>query len=310
MLQVLHDSISLFMGTGEAVDSNVDIRLWIDDVGLLCTNTMDDDLYLVGQLDGLLYIRSSRHMRGSNALVFDFPAGDLLFKYTDQMDRLAVFDGYGGVPKTVVFSGGVNHVANILCRVTDRYLYVYDNTLQYSEFSTPSTWVSEYTFSGAATGATEHIPSVSPTEYSDIICFVWSNGTVAYYNWVTKTEVLTRKYLPTNLGAWYSPLFGIFIVKISARVFSIYAAAPRPDSLSSPVALTPILKGKSSDVQVRVLGSNNEPCIGEIVTWSLSGTGALDPLQSITNSDGYAVTKYRAPLYITDTPSVTASVKF
>lgn len=308
MLAVLQGTTSLYMGTGDAVPGATKIALWSDDVGLICVNEDLSRLYLVSQLDGLTYIRSSKHVRTIDSLAWDFPSATLLFKHSLFMDKLSYFDSYGGVPTNEITSGGTNYVYNIRCRLSDRYLYVLGSTVQYASLSDPTTWVAEYSFSGLTVGS--NYAAMSPTEHGNIVCLIWPNGTVVFYDWVAKEEALQRKHLPANQGAWYSPKLGIYIVKLSSTSFSIYSDTTTPYSMSAPTALTPIVRGKSSEIQIRVLGENSDPCEGELVDWSLSGAGALSPLQSITNVDGYASTTYRAPLQITGTASITASVKY
>ncbi|RWA55351.1 hypothetical protein AU476_07535 [Cupriavidus sp. UYMSc13B] len=142
-----------------------------------------------------------------------------------------------------------------------------------------------------------------------MLALAYPNGEVVYYDWVKKAQVGGVAYLGVNQGAWYSPRHDIFVALASQQV-KVFANAPRPATLSAPVAVTPVAKGRASSIKTRLLGSNSEPCVGEVVDWVLSGPGQLTAAQSVTDSDGWAWTTYDAPHAAGGAPVISAEVRF
>lgn len=275
---------------------------WDDDVGLVGRATSGSFTgYAVVQLDGLAYRRAN--VTVGMRTVPDLPSRNLLAVPGPFFNVLYAFDKTAGAFGAA--APGEPHLF-VGARVEDRYLYVSNSHVKAVSLTDPGVSVTEYTFLGSHTGATQF----SRTRFKNIACLIWADGTVVYYDWSLKTEVLDRKYLPANHGAWYSPRLGVFVVIDTNDKLNVYASTVKPYALSDPIAVTPLLKGKVSEVQVTLTGSNGEPCPGELIEWSLAGVGDLAAAQSTTDSDGVATVRYIAPLTLSTDPTITATARF
>lgn len=140
------------------------------------------------------------------------------------------------------------------------------------------------------------------------------DGRLYRYNHETKSLEWSNSGIGMSCrGCWYIAAHDIFIsihniADSSQQELRIWANEIAPATLSNPVALSPLLKGKVSAVEVRLLGDYSEPVEGALVDWTLTGAGALSPLQSSTDSEGKARTHYIAPLDSLPTITVQASV--
>jgi hypothetical protein len=158
-------------------------------------------------------------------------------------------------------------------------------------------------------------PTVSRTTEPAVVCLIYQSGAILFYDVVAKQQVVRPvARIGSNVGAWYSPKFDIYIgytVPGADWEVTVWANAVRPDSLSNPVAAPSLVKGKVSQVLVRLLGADGEPCEGELISWSITGgPGALTVTQSTTDADGYAYVGYIAPLSSGSSPTIQASVEF
>lgn len=285
--------------------------IWDDDIGLIGYATAGSFAgYAVMQLDGLAFLRADlthayslmRDMTGTSILAKSF-LNDALMLFNK---TAGVFgDPILGVPWPLPGFTVTNYVYALGARVADRDLRVSNGTVKWTSLADPTGPATEYTFTGSLSG----VPQFSRTRFPSVICMVWPDGTVAYYDWRLKTEVFARQHLPANHGAWYSPRLGIFVVLDTSDRIAVYATTVQPDALSDPAAVTPLLKGKVSEVRVTLTGSNGEPCPGEIIEWSLAGPGDLAAEQSTTDSAGVASVRYIAPLTLSTNPTITATAR-
>lgn len=287
--------------------------IWDDDVGLIGYAASGSFTgYAVVQLDGLAYLRANLTIHGP--LIHEFPSANLLAMASIFRDALFAFDKASGVvgdpvlgiPYPVTGYTAVNYVHGLGARVTDRYLQVINGLVKWTSLTDPTSPATEYTFTGSLSGW----PQFSPTRFTNVVCLIWPAGTVAYYDWVQKTEVFARQYLPANHGAWFSPRLGIFVVLDASNQINVYATTVRPYALSNPAAVTPFARGKVSDVTVTLTGSNGEPCPNEVIEWSMTGDGALTAAQSTTDSAGVARNRYVASLTPVTDPTITATARF
>lgn len=151
---------------------------------------------------------------------------------------------------------------------------------------------------------------------TDVLYVGKLNGEIQVYDTVSQTQ-MDSKWIDTALGAafgiWYFDKYDVFLSlhKVSTQFFlRVWANAPKPASLSEPTPLTALLKGKLTTFRAQLLGSNGEACSGETVTWSLVGNGSLLDTQTKTDQDGYATTRYVAPVDSLPSIEVTAEVRF
>jgi hypothetical protein len=100
----------------------------------------------------------------------------------------------------------------------------------------------------------------------------------------------------------YSPTLGVWLVIQAAtspevhNTISVYSDEPVPTALSNPVALATVGQGGAVEYRTRLLGSNGEPCAGVLVDWSSTSPGAVQILQSTTDTNGYAITRVALPI--------------
>lgn len=182
-----------------------------------------------------------------------------------------------------------------------------------------SIWVTECTLApgaGDAIYSSYGVPSVSRTKDKDVLCLIYPSGGILFYNVAAKQQVI-KPWTPrigANSGAWYSVKYDIYISNMISDTdwtVSVWANAVRPDSLSNPEAVEPIISGKITQVRARLMGAHGDPCEGELISWSLtSGDGSLTTTQSKTDANGYAYTGYVAPVAVTTAPTIQAVAEF
>ena len=141
-----------------------------------------------------------------------------------------------------------------------------------------------------------------------------ADGSVCTYDWIKKTVLGSARNIGmTGKSVWYSAAAGVYISlhdtgpTVEAR---IWAKTVRPASISAPTYSPAPTSGKRSTVTARVVGSFGEPCVGEVVAWSLSGPGSLALAATTTDAAGFAFTYYDAPLDSAGEATITAEVAF
>ncbi|AQV94750.1 hypothetical protein BJN34_12755 [Cupriavidus necator] len=279
--------------------------LYDDDIGFYAFSGIKGGL-LVAQLDGCAYLRAAQRRANAFALDLQNP-GEYLIHDSFMESGLYRFNKRAATfGDLVIESEASGYVSNVQVRTPDRYLHIAETNVQFKPLTLVGSWSYEASLSGAAIsgGAT-----VSRTRDADVLAVAFSNGTVVFYDWVKKAQVGGVAFIGTNAGAWYSPRHDIFVALVGAQL-KVLASSPRPSTISNPVAVTPLAKGRASFIKARLLGSNSEPCPDEVVDWALSGPGALELTQSVTDSDGWAWNTYVAPPAAGGTPSITAEVRF
>lgn len=297
----------------ESVDVSVSYNIgvsqpimWDDDVGLMGFGDGSCDGYAVIQLDGLAWRRAKL---SAYQFVPVFPERSFLVK-ADASRTLFTFDKKSGAIVELVLgtpvTGAINYVYYLGAQLPDRYLQILNNVVAWTPLDDPTSPATEHTFSGSLSGT----PAISHTRYTHVVCLIWPDGSVAYYDWSLKTEVFSRQHLPANNGAWYSPRLGIFILLDTSNQINVYSTTVQPYALSDPSPFSPLLKGKKTNIEVILTGSNGETCPGEIIEWSMAGPGALTGTQSVTDSMGRADIGYIAPLTLSTDPTITATARF
>jgi hypothetical protein len=270
--------------------SNAQKAFYDDSVGL-CTYNATLGGHCVIQFDGAAYLRSYQPRANDFTLDLQRP-GEYLLRDSLASTAIYLFDKATGIAGALVSSGASGHVSDALVRASDRFITVSGGTVQYKALTLGGSWTTEATLTGAGTLA----PTVSRTRDANVIALAYANGTVLYYDVEARAQVAGSAYIGTNNGAWYSPKHDIFVALASAMV-KVFANAVRPSSLSNPAAVSPITQGRVSEVQVRLLGANSDPCADELVDWSITaGDGALKYAQTTTDADGYATNEYVAPV--------------
>ncbi|WP_454752153.1 hypothetical protein [Cupriavidus necator] len=304
-LELLAGAFDIVAGGAVITDpSTGNTTLYDDDIGLYTFSVTMGGL-LVAQLDGRAHLRASQARANAFTLDLQNP-GEYLIHESLNEGRLYKFNKRSGtVGDIVVDSEVTNYVADTHVRTPDRYLRVAGTNVQYKPLTLVGGWTYEASLTGGVTGPV----TVSRTRDANVLAVAFSNGIILFYDWVNKRQVEGVAYVGANAGAWYSPRHDIFVVLVSHQL-KIFASTPRPASLSNPVAVAPLTKGRASAVKVRALGSNSEPCPRELVDWSLTGPGALAVAQSETDADGWAWNTYVAPMAAGGSPVIGAELRF
>jgi hypothetical protein len=182
-----------------------------------------------------------------------------------------------------------------------------------------SEWVAECTLTPPISDPIydlPNVPSVSRTRDEGVLCLIYPSGGILFYDVVAKQQVVKPwiSWIGPNSGAWYSIKYDVYIsYEVSGGDWhvSVWANSVRPDSLSNPEAVAPLLDGKVTQVRAQLVGDHGEPCEGELISWSItSGDGALTTTQSKTDADGYAYTGYVAPIAAGTAPTIQAIAEF
>lgn len=263
---------------------------YTDGIGL-CTYSAST--YWVVQLDGTACARG--YQLSSYPFTLDLlRPGEYIVHPAVFDDRIYEFDKRSGtIGDLIINTGIIGDLYQITVRASDRYLQIVNSLVRYRPFNLSAAFVNEATLTGAGSG----LATVSRTANERVLAVVWPSGEVLYYDVVAKAQVSGSANIGVNVGAWYSLKHDIFVALSTANTMKIFANAPRPSSLSNPVAITPLTQGRVSQVRVRLLGSNNEACPDELVDWSITaGVGALVRAQSTTDASGYAYNDYVAPV--------------
>jgi hypothetical protein len=168
----------------------------------------------------------------------------------------------------------------------------------------------EYTFAGTAPGGVQSISVAGPTE----LCVVYGSGShpqIRFYDWVQKTQSRPTCFLDRFYnGVWYVPKWDIFVALVSRTLYTL-AHAVRPATVSNPTFAPTPTAGEVSDVSVQVLGGQSEPCVGELINWSIgAGGGSLTATQSATDATGWAHTGYVAPVGLAGSVTINADLEF
>lgn len=285
-------------------------QAWIQGLGLLSLEVIADHTGVyVAQLDGAASYRSP-YAAVSTVLLPDIRSAD----------GLMVFDGLhyrnfgylNGSPDFTPFLtlGSLTPAAHLVC--VDRFVKFSGNQVLSSPLTDGVTYTLEYTFDGTAPSGTV---SVSRTNVSGIVCVAWgaSPGQIRFFDTFGRVQVGPVQYVGEAFsGCWYIPKWDIFLeFQIVAKQLKVFANAVAPATLSNPSALSTVTAGNVSTMKVQLLGAQGEPCVGELIDWSVtSGDGAISPLQSATDVDGYATANYAAPVGSSGSVTINAAVNF
>jgi hypothetical protein len=189
-------------------------------------------------------------------------------------------------------------VASINVIAADRYLHFSSGTPMQALASTDGiTFTAEYTF---PTPAGYTLVNVSRGRSTTEVCVTYSNGSlgqIRFYDTVGKAQVGDTLYLSdAPEGCWCVPKYNIF-VELKSLQLKILADSIAPATLSNPVASPAAGAGLVSQVSVQLLGAQSEPCVGELIDWSIaSGTGDLAVPQSATDETGTAINLLIVPI--------------
>lgn len=285
---------------------------WYDTMGLFSVLDIYNDGVFVTQgiavivYDGQCFLRGPAFSGFSKWFGVDAPSKGLL---AGVGTNVTTFDPRTGGRGDTLFA----HVGSqSIVRLTDRLLRTTAAFGHYTiETSTDgATWTTEKTITGSGTGTA----SFTLLKTGKLI-IGWTNGWVTTYDTIAQEQVGVDKhvgYTTGLMGIWYSEKHRFFVALYNAgsNVYHlrIWADVPLPSALSNPTASPALTKGRVSTLTVTLTGSNGEPCVGELVDWTLTGDGALSSSQSTTDASGHATTEYIAPVDSLPTVTIDAEV--
>jgi hypothetical protein len=290
-----------------------------DPVGIFCLYPSTGLAYTVMQLDGTVDARS-RNLGLVNAFILDQQTNGWIVCSGSSLADLSTWDVENGVPGAAPFFSGISfgQTLAVQVRCADRYLKFYipsSGVLRAatSSFADPNTYTTETDTAASVSHGGGTPITVSRSGGSQLV-LCSPNGEVRKYDTAAKAFLNYVAFLPVNLGAWYSPTLGVYVVltgTLSAPTVAIYADVPVPYALSNPVPASALTVGRVTSVSVTLTGQQGEPCPDELIEWTLvSGSGSLDAIQSTTDSNGTAAVNYVAPLSLGTNPTIAADVVF
>lgn len=308
--RLLPDSTEALELTGTFWDDTIGLCGWHRGSGAF-------PLYMITQFDGLTHIRGGTQAGMTNWASF------AIEQNSSNVYTFGNFDGtvyhfdkqVGNITDVFIDGGGIAQFSDCDYLCPDRWLTAF-------RFNDGSLRVSFKPVDGSADFVVESFitdivgPSGkacwSHTGDPNLAYIVTTSGVAIKYNVTTKTFLPESiAYLPANRKAWYSPRFDVFVLLFDDNTVGVYASAPRPYSLSNPVAVPNLTRAQIGTVQVQLLGQNGEPCPDELIDWALTaGDGELLTLQSTTDANGYAQAQYLAPMTGGTNPTIQAQMRF
>jgi hypothetical protein len=293
-------AIDYFFNTGgEAVT-------WLQGVGLYCgTLWPHGELpkVCVVQMDGVAHRRTPGNL---SYIVLDLRAGTFGLAVRDNYSLYALnylVSRNDPAPFYTVPSGFIADI-RVICE--DRFLRLTGLTVSSSPLYDGVNWTTEYTFpgSGGVEGGT-----ISRGRGPYEICLA-TGAQIRFYDTRGKTQTGAIRYIGETPDACVCvPKWGVFVTVKSLQI-KVLADAPRPYSISAPTLAPAATAGKVSVATVQVLGAQGEPCVGELIDWSITSGGGSLEAQSLTDGSGYATSNYIAPVGLTGSATLGAVINF
>lgn len=252
-----------------------------DNLGLCMYRDADHGVYII-QLDGTMCLRGL--MTGTlGVFIIDLQNQDSFITPNG-------IGGYGQVQKSSMtvsrtpIAPACPDLAHV--RTFDRYLYITMPRVEFKPLSGVGSWTMEasLTYTEAATS----IISAFRTADKNVIGIAYNTGEIVFYDHINKVQLAKHSYTEPCVQLQYSRRHDVYIVVKADKTVVIYSNEVRPSSLSAVEAITPLTKGHTSIVRTRLLGNKSEPCVGELIDWSITGA-VLKDVQSTTDTNGYAV---------------------
>jgi hypothetical protein len=277
--------------------------MWMQGIGLLAVLDAGAFGFYAVQLDG--QAEGPRSSYNGGGPVLDLRGSRSLAMAT--VNDLYNFNYLAGMPDTVSFLHG-SSVLFITVITADRYLAFRDtgSSVQALYTHDGTTYTAEYTFPFHGS-----LVSVSRGRSMTEVCLVFSGGQICFYDVSLKTQNGPTLFAGEDPdGCWYVPKYDIFVEVKSLQV-KILADAAQPYSISIPTATPAVDAGLVSQLQVQLLGAQSEPCVGEMINWSITaGSGSLIKPQSTTDNNGYATNALVIPVGSTGSTSVSATLSY
>jgi hypothetical protein len=324
-LKLLHGPIPMYPDPGDPETASSPAGLteqtfWLDDVGLVGEPNPEfspGNPWVCVNLDGMMSVRALRPSfnQDYDGIQYDYVTNKLVGLINVWTDGVFAVEPLNGSK----LSNDTEGVYGL--RLPDRVIKRTKNgTLQTAPFDT-GVFADEYTFPA---------PDV-PFSYNDNFMpgpgntVYWYNGdesgVILHYDFQKKAEVQPQRRVSLGMQptrVFYSRRFDIFIGFAPSSIGTpdvsdlyIWANEVVPDTLTTPIALTPITQGRVSTIQVRLLGDESTEIGGRLVDWSITaGNGELSSVQSKTDEFGVATVDYRAILSGGIDPTIVAEVTY
>jgi hypothetical protein len=223
--------------------------------------------------------------------------------------------------KLIAMSAGIyaNPVIFPQIRTNDRLISIHGAAVTKRALDgSDADWITECTLTPGPSDPiyAGQVPSVSRTKDPGIVCLIYPSGGILFYDVFAKQQVVKPwiARIGANKGAWYSVKFDIYVsytISGGEWYVSVWANSVRPATLSNPEPLTSVASATITQLRVRLLGDHDEPCEGELISWSITdGSGSLTAPQSKTNAEGYAYIGYVAPITGGSTSTIQAVAEF
>lgn len=297
-------AIDYFFSGGEACT-------WLQGVGLYCLSIAphtEGAKPIVVQMDGVA------HRRGPGAnivgsLLVDLRGGPLTLAGKDAASLYNLNYLVTNNDPAPFYTAPSGPIADIRVVCQDRFLKFSFADVQSSPLYDGVNWTTEYTF--AAPSFSGVGTTISRGRGPFEICLADGNGQIRFYDTRNKTQAGAIRYVGETCDAVvYVPKWDVF-VEVKALNVKVLADAPRPASISNPVLAPAATAGEVSVATVQVLGAQGEPCVGELVDWSIgAGGGSLSAAQSTTDDNGNATVDYIAPSGLSGTVTIDAAISF
>lgn len=313
-LEVLYGPVSCaYQGTPiDSVNGGL-LSTYVQGIGLLSLHTVPHSSAIAWvsaiQLDGAVLLRSN--WAGTTPLVLDMRSS-LALALNNSL-ALYAFDYLAGyfseTAEFTVASGHLYPTIHAIC--ADRFLQFGNSQVLSSPLTDGVTFTPEYTWPGVAPGDGT---SISRGRSDTEICVVSDvTGQIRFYDILTKQQNGGVSYVGDTsgvYGVYYVPKWDVFL-KLKGTQLSVLANAVRPASISNPTPTGAIQAGLATPITAQVLGADGEPCVGELVNWSItSGSGSLGQAQSTTDVNGNATNTYVAPVGSSGSVIIAAEIDF
>lgn len=326
-LKLLHGPIPMYADPGDPqVAGNpagmTGACFWLDDVGLVGepNNAFSQgNPWVCVNLNGMMSVRAHRASLNQDfdGIDYDYNTGKLVGLINTWVSGILTVEPLNGSKLSNDTSGVFG------LRLPDRTVTRgHDNWLQSAPHDT-KVWGTEYVFPEPPNinGYFAH-DTLSPGPGNTL--YWWSggaDGVMLHYDWMKREEVQPQRRPTLGVTAtkvFYSRRFDMFIGYAPSSIGTpnvsdlyIWANEVVPDTLTDPVALTPITQGRVSTLMVKLLGDEGTQIGGRLIDWSITaGNGELSHPQSRTDDSGFAFIDYRAALSGGINPTIQAEVVY
>lgn len=285
---------------------------WIQGLGLYiasCAPHGEGSKVIAVQMDGTGHRRGPFPLSNLGTIVTDLRAGGRGYAGRDAFSLFPLNYLAANHDATAFFSTSPTILGDIRVVCADRFLKLVGAAVQWSALDDSVTWATEYTFASFGTGGN---PTISRGRGANELCITWgTSGQIRFYDTIAKAQAGATLFVgETNDAVVYVPKWDVF-VELKSKQIKVLANAPRPASISTPAFSPAATAGEVSAVSVQVLGAQSEPCVGELVDWSIvSGGGSLSATQSMTDATGHATVNYIAPIGLSGSVHIEADLAF